>query len=207
MRTTLLLSSFLCLLVCGGASRAQDTYPLACNQPCIPAYEYVNTMSMSSNNKEYYTVFIVVFQNKGNLRLPINDQYEIVTAKGETHKPGVHPLIKRDVEARRKFSAETGKIKFINPGETKYTTAIFERISDSTPAFQFRIHGLPDLQGQPNKLQVVVDYEHLKDTIEKTPAVAAKDPGLVWESDPIPYNQTRMTARWRMSKTQRANEQ
>ena len=61
MRTTLLLSAFVCLLASGGASRAQDTYPLACNQQCIPNYEYVNTMSMSSNNKEYYTVFIVVF--------------------------------------------------------------------------------------------------------------------------------------------------
>lgn len=206
MRTTTCLGVMLLFLGLGLASRAQEAYPISYNLQFIPNYEYVNTMAMSEKNKDYYSIFIVVIQNKGNQRLPVNDEYEIITSKGEKHKSDFHPMVKRDVEARRKFSAESGKIKFISPGETKYQIAIFDRISDATPAFQFRIKGLPDGAGQPDKQMVVAEYEHLKDTVEKG-TVNGRDPNIVWEPEPIQYNPTRQVGHWRLKKIQRQNEQ
>ena len=186
-------------------ARAQtDPYPIAHNLLLIPNYEYVDPMAMSSNNKEYYTVFVMVFQNKGNVRLPLNDEYEIVTSKGEKHKAGFHPMVKKEIQARRKFEVKGGK--FIEPKETRYEVAIFDRLSDSTPSFQFRIKGLPDVQGQPNKFQIVADYDHLKEAVDKNPT-NARDATLVWESDPISGHPDRMTARWRTKKVLRLPEQ
>src|ERR1051326_458970 len=170
MRTTTFLGVMLSFLGFVTASPGQDAYPIAYNFQFIPNYEYVNTMSMSSQNKEYYSIFIVVFQNKGNQRLPLNDEYNIVTSKGEKHKAGYHPMVKKEFQARRKFEVKGGK--FIEPGETRYEVAIFDRISDSTPAFQLLVQGLPDGAAQPNKRMIVLDYEHLKDTVEKNSTTA-----------------------------------
>lgn len=188
------------------ATHGQDAYPIAYNIQFVPNHEYINTMSMSSQNKEYYSFFIVAFQNKFDQKLPINDAYEIITSKGEKHKAGLHPFVKSEIEAKRKFSAVSGKIKFIGPGETRYVIAIFDHISDNTPSFQFRIRGLPDQVGQPDKQMVVVDYEHLKTVVEKN-AAFAKDTAIVWEPEPIPYNPNRQIAHWRMKKMLRQNAQ
>src|SRR5262245_19074263 len=103
MRTNLGLGLALGLLAWAAEDRAEEAYPIVHNFQFIPSYEYVNTMAMSEKNKEYYAVFITVFQNKGTTRLPINDEYDIVTSKGEKHKPGFHPMVAKDVEARRNF--------------------------------------------------------------------------------------------------------
>ncbi len=183
----------------------EEAYPLVYNFQLIPNYEYENDMAMTENNKDYYTVFIVVFQNKGDQRLQLNDEYEIITSKGEKHKAGFHPLVKKEIETRRKFSAAMGKIKYISPGETKYQIAVFDRISDNTPSFQFRIRGLPDADGQPNRFQVVAEYEHLKETVEKGTA-AGRDPSIVWEHEPIEYHPDRAVGRWRTRKIERVSE-
>lgn len=141
------------------AAHAQDTYPIAYNFQFIPRYEFVNAMTMSMDNKEYYTVFVIAFKNNGKVELPINDKYEIVTSKKENHTPGTHPFVSKDIQSRRKFTVGSGKIK---PGETQYRVAIFDLISVATPAFKLYVHGLPDINGQPDRFQIIVDYEQVK---------------------------------------------
>src|SRR5438093_6003345 len=135
MRKYICLSLVSCILGAACALHGQDAYPIVHNLQFVPNYEYINSMAMTGNNKDYYDIFIVVFQNKGPVRLPVNDDCEIVTSKGEKHKAGFHPMVAKHVESKRKFKAESGKIKFIGPGETKYVVAIFDPISDGTPSF------------------------------------------------------------------------
>lgn len=190
-------------VLCVTRGLAQDAYALAYNVLFIPRYEYLNTMAMSEKNKDYYSAFIIAYHNKGNAKLPINDEYEILTSKGEKHKPGFHPLVEKDIENRRKFNSVGGKVKSIDPGETKYQLVVFDLISDATPAFRLHMRGLPGANGEPDKFQVVVDYEHLKEQIEKNPQ-NAKDPHIVWEKEPERYAPNREVARWRMKQMLRA---
>src|SRR5262245_49766762 len=99
MQSKLGLGLVLGLFIGAIAGRTEEAYPIVYNFQFVPAYEYVNTMAMSEKNKDYYAVFITVFQNKGTSRLPLNDEYEIVTSKGEKHKAGFHPMVAKDVEA------------------------------------------------------------------------------------------------------------
>jgi hypothetical protein len=191
----------------GGAVLAQgtDAYPLAYNVMYVPRYEYINTMSMNQEAREYYAVFIISWKNTGNTRLPVNDKYSIATSKGEKADAGFHPMVKKHIEAKRNFSASTGKIGWLNPGESKYTIAIFDPISDTTPSFLFKVRGLPGLDSQPDKLMIVAEYTHLKDFIVRDEK-NGRDPSIVWEKDPDPQFKNRYIAHWRQTKFYRAED-
>lgn len=193
------------LVAASACAQGQSPYPIAYDLQFIPSYEYVNSMTLNTDAREYYAVFILVFQNKGNVKLPINDRYEIITSKGEKHKGGFHPMVKKHIQSKKSFEAVKGEVDWVNSNETKYNIAIFDLISDATPSFKLYIHGLPDLNGQPNKLQIVTEFQHLKETIVRD-GTNSKDPTIVWEKDPDPAQKHRYIARWRRLKTVQMEE-
>lgn len=162
MRTQFWIVSLALLLAGPLASFSQDNYVISYNFQFIPVHEYINSMTLSTENREYYSVFIIAFQNKGNVRLQVNDKYEILTDKKERHTPRFAPFVKKDLEARLKFASENKKVGWLEPGETKYRIAVFDLISQGTEAFNFTIRGLPDANGEPNKVEVVAHYQRVK---------------------------------------------
>jgi hypothetical protein len=204
MRTHILVSL---AAVAGFAplASAQDAYPIAYNLQFTQRYEYLNTMSLNQEQREYYTVFVVAFQNKGTARMPLKDDYEIVTAKGEKHKPKFAPFVKKNVQDKRGFKAVTGKVDSIEPGETKYNVAVFDALSDQTPAFRLFVRGLPDLTGTPSKFQIVAEYQRLPQTIFRD-ATNARDPTIIWEKDQDPKVRDRYYSNWRQLRVYRLDE-
>jgi len=196
MRKELCLGLLGLLVTSAASAQAPNNYALAYNLQFVPTYEYVNAMSLNQDAREYYTVFILVYQNKGNVKLPVNDEYEVVTGKGEKHSAGMRPFVKKHVQDKRKFEAPMGKIGSVDPGATKYNVAIFDQISDQTPSFKLIIRGLPDFSGQENKYQLITEFQHLPQTLVRD-ANNAKDPTIIWEKDPDPAQKHRYIARWR----------
>jgi hypothetical protein len=199
------LTSLACFAGDSAFAQGADAYQLGYNVMYIPRYEYINTMSMNQDAREYYAVFIISWKNNGNTRLPVNDRYEIATSKGEKADAGFHPMVKKHIESKKNFSASTGKLGWLNPGESKYTIAIFDPISDTTPSFVFKIRGLPGLDAQPDKMMSVSEYTHLKDFIVRDER-NGRDPSIVWEKDPDTQFKNRYIAHWRQTKFYRAED-